>query len=405
MTPLKCLAITNSYPPDHAGGYELGTGLLLGALARNAGWDNTVLSAVRKAKPQGTHLPQLTGYFPGVLGPEFAYQSTKRSLVANHERIVRELGDRVRDTDVIVIFNPRRLILPQWASVFRLEKPTFLFVSDFWLQNPLDSDLFLKKCPKLADGRLKDERLRTLYEPVVDGLTIGTGVRGALFVSQFLKTTHDDYLPEVKNRTVTHWGVETEAFRPTPFTPDRLKTWGFCGRPDENKGLDKALSAFAAVAGKVNGLCMLVACDLNRNAYGRSIRKMIRGDSVLKKSVVQMGHINHDELYDRFFSKIGILLFPSTWQEPFSLTVLEAMASGVLVVASSTGGTPEVVDESTGYLFDPHQDGDLEAQCIAALNAGRENRRRVESGINRILETHTIDRMAAGVDCFIRGLL
>ena len=167
MKPLKCLAITNSYPPDHAGGYELGTCNLLESLAKNFAWENTVYSSVRKEKSHRTMSTQLTGFFPGRLGPDFQRWRTKRALIRNHQRIVSELKTETNQADIIFIFNPRRLVLPEWTSVLELGKPVFVFVSDFWPQDPWATDIFHSRSSKNESNELKDSALRTLYSSVL----------------------------------------------------------------------------------------------------------------------------------------------------------------------------------------------------------------------------------------------
>ncbi len=44
---------------------------------------------------------------------------------------------------------------------------------------------------------------------------------------------------------------------------------------------------------------------------------------------------------DDFFSRIDVLLFPSRWKESFGLTVREALARDVWVIATDGGGTVE----------------------------------------------------------------
>jgi glycosyltransferase involved in cell wall biosynthesis len=50
-----------------------------------------------------------------------------------------------------------------------------------------------------------------------------------------------------------------------------------------------------------------------------------------------------------------IVLHASTKPEPFGLVVLEGMAHGRLVIASALGGPLQIVDEGSGWLFDPSE--------------------------------------------------
>lgn len=65
-----------------------------------------------------------------------------------------------------------------------------------------------------------------------------------------------------------------------------------------------------------------------------------------------------------------LFLLPSS-QESFGLSALEAMASGVPVVASAVGGVPEVVEDgSCGFL---HEVGDVDAMAASALRLLRDD--------------------------------
>jgi glycosyltransferase involved in cell wall biosynthesis len=58
--------------------------------------------------------------------------------------------------------------------------------------------------------------------------------------------------------------------------------------------------------------------------------------------------------------KFDVLVLPSIWPEPFSRAVLEGLVSGLVVVATRSGGTPEIiVDGENGLLFTPNDPEEL----------------------------------------------
>lgn len=391
---MKCLAISSSYPPDHAGGYELGACNLLESLAKHCGWQNIVVAAVRNKKSPKTHELQLTGFFPGKFGPGIALMQTRRKLRRAHGGICDQLKALAADSDLVVVFNPRRLVYPQWIEVLNTKTPVFAFVSDHWPADLQASDLFYSK----SRGTLPSCYANVPSEEE----TLGK-FKGVIFGSRFLEEKLSGYFPKSVSRRVLHWGIETSQFPSAPYAPERLKTLGFCGRPDPAKGLDLALDAFHELAVQDPELRLLIASDLISNTYGRSIIKRVHRDPVLKFRTLLLGQIPHAKLYELFYSQVGLLLFPSIWDEPFALTVLEAMASGCLVVGSNTGGTPEVLDETTGFLFDPKREGDLLEKCRIALKSASSHANLVQAGTARIQAMHTLGGMARQMDTWVQS--
>jgi len=80
--------------------------------------------------------------------------------------------------------------------------------------------------------------------------------------------------------------------------------------------------------------------------------------------------------------------------EGISLTILEAMAAALPVVATSVGGTPEIVIEgTTGFLVEPRAPGRL-ADAAAALATAPERRAALgAAGRARVEAAFAIDRM------------
>jgi glycosyltransferase involved in cell wall biosynthesis len=102
-------------------------------------------------------------------------------------------------------------------------------------------------------------------------------------------------------------------------------------------------------------------------------------------------------------AKTDILVAPSLVNEPFGLSVVEAMAAGRPVVASQTGGhTFTVVDGVTGLLFRPAHEGDLEAKLSRLLDSVELRVELGSAGRRRFLSEYTWARL---VDRYYRPLL
>src|SRR5207245_3618829 len=88
--------------------------------------------------------------------------------------------------------------------------------------------------------------------------------------------------------------------------------------------------------------------------------------------------------------RAAVLLHPVAFDEPFGLSVVEAMACGTPVVAYRRGSMPEVVDEAvTGYLAH-----DIESSVDAVRAAVRLDRSVVHAravarfGVDRMVEDY-----------------
>jgi glycosyltransferase involved in cell wall biosynthesis len=69
------------------------------------------------------------------------------------------------------------------------------------------------------------------------------------------------------------------------------------------------------------------------------------------------------------YQQIDVLVVPSVWPENSPVTITEAMASGIPVIASDVGGIGELVEDGvTGYLI-PLRDSLAIAECIGRFLA------------------------------------
>jgi glycosyltransferase involved in cell wall biosynthesis len=94
-----------------------------------------------------------------------------------------------------------------------------------------------------------------------------------------------------------------------------------------------------------------------------------------------------------------VAVIPSLWAEAFGLTVVEAMAAGVPLVATRAGGIPELVEEGkTGLLVPP---GDARALADALRRLLRDDRLRASMGAHgRVAAQRRFSMERAAVDLY-----
>jgi glycosyltransferase involved in cell wall biosynthesis len=103
---------------------------------------------------------------------------------------------------------------------------------------------------------------------------------------------------------------------------------------------------------------------------------------------------------------MDILLLPS-WEEPFGRALIEAMAMGVPVIATSVGGPAEIIEDGReGYLLAPREP-EAWAQAVRRIAASAELARELgRAGRRRVEQEFTIARhVEAMLDLYERALL
>jgi len=76
----------------------------------------------------------------------------------------------------------------------------------------------------------------------------------------------------------------------------------------------------------------------------------------------------------KLMNEDSVFIFPLRWEEPFGLTVAEAQAAGMPVVAYRRGSMPElIVDGRTGFVVEPDDEEQFANKVKEAANLNRED--------------------------------
>lgn len=196
------------------------------------------------------------------------------------------------------------------------------------------------------------------------------------------------------NKTVVRLGVDTKRFRPTEdkkkakeaigINPDSFVV-GYCGRLAREKDLATLRRAFNRFKIKYKDAKLLIVGDGV---------KEIKESFMNIKEVVVVGSTNEVEKYYR---AMDVFVLPSL-TETTALTVLEAMASGVVVVSTPVGISPMIIKNGeTGFLFEMKN----EYQLYKILDKIASNRALIkkisENGRSIIEKNFSWDKTAEGI--------
>ena len=98
-------------------------------------------------------------------------------------------------------------------------------------------------------------------------------------------------------------------------------------------------------------------------------RDFVEGQGMAGK-VRFTGFLDRRGLSD-LFARCNVLVFPSVFQEPFGISQVEAMAAGLTVIGSGTGGSGEVLRDGVDGLLFPAEDHMALADRLRRLVADR----------------------------------
>lgn len=103
---------------------------------------------------------------------------------------------------------------------------------------------------------------------------------------------------------------------------------------------------------------------------------------------------------------LAVSVLPSVTGEGLPNSVLEAMAAGLPVVATDTGGTSEAIaDGETGIVVPPGESGALARAVIALLDDPSLRTRMGAAGRRRVAKLFSIDRMAHNMQALYARLI
>jgi len=195
--------------------------------------------------------------------------------------------------------------------------------------------------------------------------------------------------------SVINLGIDTAKHFPNRPLQGRQFLAAFVGRLSYEKGADVAVRDFGLV-------------------QERSAKFLVAGDGPLLRNIVRMvdsgdladrvrvtGWVSPSEI-PRMLNDVRFLVQPS-FTEGLPNVILEAMANGVIVVATAVGGVPDVLKEGlTGFVI-PRPEASETAKVLERAMSDKNLEQIAESALALVRETYSLETAAYGFARFLAG--
>ena len=160
----------------------------------------------------------------------------------------------------------------------------------------------------------------------------------------YVSISNSDRNPELDYIATVYNGINTDEFSFRPTSKDYLL---FFGRIHPEKGTYESIQI-----AKKSGRKLILSGLIQDNEYfNNKIKPFINGEDVIY--VGNSGTKERNKLLGDAFA----LLHPISFNEPFGLSVAEAMLCGTPVIAFNRGSMPELIDDTkTGFLVNTIDD-------------------------------------------------
>ena len=175
-----------------------------------------------------------------------------------------------------------------------------------------------------------------------------------------------DRHPDLNYATTIHHGIRLEDF---PFDPHGNEDLLFFGRIHPDKGAAEAIAA----ARRAGRRLVIAGIVQDQDYYNKQVAPALDD-----RSVIYCGPVG-GAVRTKALGSARALLHLVNFDEPFGLSVVEALACGTPVIASNRGSMPELIDHGvTGFLVDSVDEamdaigrvGEIDrAACRAAVSA------------------------------------
>ncbi len=184
------------------------------------------------------------------------------------------------------------------------------------------------------------------------GRTLFDAASRIITVSHYIKSCVETIAHDDNKVRVVHNGINLAAFSPNESNKRTELGFNsndfvivFSGRMNKEKGILQLIEAMLLLQKHTSIKLIVIGSTFYGNTASQDdFPKMLEAKAAtLKERIVFTGFVPYHKM-PAFLHMADIAVLPSMWEEPYGLTVLEAMAAGLPVVTTRSGGIPEICE-------------------------------------------------------------
>jgi glycosyltransferase involved in cell wall biosynthesis len=412
---MRILFLTNFYPPASLGGYEQWCQEIAENL-RSRGHDLVVLtSSYGRAglpKPEPTWIRR-------ELHLEMELASLRNGLQFFTSRKSREKENLSRLQQLVESFLPDTILvwgmwnlsrsLPALAEKLLPQRVVY-YMGDYWPTLPSQFETYWQMPPRNWVTAVP----KFLLKPVADRV-LSRGEQPALrferviFPSAFMRDELKRKNISPRETMVVYGAIDTSLYRYGNGSSggqqeDNLSLL-YIGRLTPDKGVHVAIEAMGCLVHQWQyDHLRLTIVGTGEPDYEAYLHRVARQEDV--DSVVDFLGAQSKEAMPTIYGQSDILLFTSLWPEPFGRVLVEAMASGVAVVGTATGGAAEIlVENENALLFAPGDAIGLARQVARLIKLPLLRQELTRAGRRIAVAKFDLQRMAAEIETYLQTIL
>jgi glycosyltransferase involved in cell wall biosynthesis len=409
---MRLLLLSNFYPPASRGGFEQWCQEVAEGL--NARGHQVMVLTSRHGQEQ------LEGADPDWVRRELYLEmelaTLRNGLQFFTNRKARENENMLRlrrlvesfEPDVILIWGMWNLprSLPALAEKLKPGRVAY-YMGDYWPTLPGQHEVYWQVPPRNWVTSIPKALLRPVAERVLaNEEKPALEFERVIFPTVFMR---DEFQRRgiLLHETSTIYGAIDTSLYPyrnglSDAQHDGELSLLYIGRLSPDKGVHTAIKALGNLV-HVRGFnqLRLTVIGTGEPEYEAHLRYLAREEKV--QSLVTFLGAQPKEAMSAFYRRADLFLFTSVWPEPFGRVIVEAMASGVAVVGTATGGAAEILVENENALLFPPGDAISLAEQIARLVESPTLRQQLAQGGRRTaLTKFDLQRMTTDIEAYLQ---